>query len=172
MTTDRLLYHYCSTPTGLAIFQRRTFRLSALSAANDSLEGRVLGRVFSQLLTESDLPREVVDVISVIVEGYADSTEGFALCLSENGDLLSQWRAYAQDGLGIAIGFSSDWLTKDFGKVNFGSQFFELTKVEYGEASLSQTLKPLAKQVIEEFSEYGHFVQLSKNMTRVRTHSQ
>ena len=166
MAASRLLYHYCSTPVGLAILQTRTFRLSALSAANDSLEGRVLGRVFTRMLDETDLPTEVVDVVSVIVEGYADSTEGFALCLSERGDLLSQWRAYAQDGSGVALGFSSDWLLKDFGEVNFGSQFFELTKVEYGEAGLLQTLKPLVDKLIEGFAEHGGFVQLRENMTR------
>jgi len=168
MTADMLLYHYCSTPTGLAILRTRTFRLSALSAANDSLEGRVLGRVFSNLLAESDLPPEVVDVVSVIVEGYADSTEGFALCLSEKGDLLSQWRAYAQDGLGIAVGFSSNLLAKNFGKVNFGKQFFELIKIDYGEENLLQNLKPFADKLIAEFANYGSFVQLSKNMTRER----
>ncbi len=166
MAASRLLYHYCSTPVGLAILQTRTFRLSALSAANDSLEGRVLGRVFTRMLDETNLPTEVVDVVSVIVEGYADSTEGFALCLSERGDLLSQWRAYAQDGSGVALGFSSDWLLKDFGEVNFGSQFFELTKVEYGEAGLLQTLKPLVDKLIEGFAEHGGFVQLRENMTR------
>jgi len=168
MTVDKLLYHYCSTQTGLAILQSRTFRLSALSAANDSMEGRVLGRVFSQLLSGSGLPSEVVDVASVIVEGYPDSTEGFAFCLSEKGDLLSQWRAYSRDGLGMSIGFSSKLLVKDFGQVNLGAQFYELAKVEYGEAGLYQTLKPLADEVGEKFAKYGRFVKLSEGMTRER----
>ena len=68
--------------------RNREIRLSALSSANDTLEGRFLGKVFSQLLSDTDLPRELVDVAAVIVEGYPDSTEGFAFCLSENGDLL------------------------------------------------------------------------------------
>jgi hypothetical protein len=29
----------------------------------------------------------------------------FLTCFSENGDLLSQWRAYGNNGDGVAIGF-------------------------------------------------------------------
>lgn len=163
---DKILYHYCSTQTGLAILQSRTFRLSALSAANDSLEGRVLGRVFSDLLSEVDLSPEVADVVSVIVQGYPDSTEGFAFCLSEKEDLLSQWRAYSQDGTGISIGFSSEVLAKDFGPVNFGTQFYEVTKVGYGEEGLRKTLKPFVDEVVAKFAKYGSFVKLGAGTTR------
>lgn len=163
---DQLLYHYCSTQTGLAILQSRTFRLSALSAANDSMEGRVLGRVFAQLLSATGLPPDVVDVASVIVEGYPDSTEGFAFCLSEKGDTLSQWRAYGADGSGISIGFSAEFLGKDFGQVNFGTQFFELKKIEYGEDKLRRTLQPFADEVAEKFAKYGSFVRLGDGVTR------
>jgi hypothetical protein len=166
MTGDRLLYHYCSTQAGFAILQKRELRLSALSSANDTLEGRVLGRIFTQLLRETDLPLEVVDVASTIVEGYPDSTEGFAFCLSENGDLLSQWRSYGRDGSGIAVGFSSEMLTKDFGEVNFGARFYELIKVEYGEEGLRDALKPFADQVGAEFAEFGPFVRLKDGITK------
>ncbi|EJN00043.1 DUF2971 domain-containing protein [Phyllobacterium sp. YR531] len=168
MATDQLLFHYCSSQTAFAILQSRTFRLSALSAANDSLEGRVVGRVFGQFLAASGLPRGVVEVASIIVEGYANSTEGFALCLSENGDLLSQWRAYARDGTGIAIGFSPEFLTKDFGPINFGSQFHELVKIEYGEDGLKKTLPPLVEEMRNTFQKYGEFVKLSEGTTRER----
>lgn len=33
-------------------------------------------------------------------------TNKFICCLSEHGDILSQWRTYADDGRGFAIGFS------------------------------------------------------------------
>ena len=163
---SQVLYHYCSTPTGAAILKSRTFRLSALSAANDSLEGRVLARVFSRILSSTGLAAGVIDVAAVIVEGYADSTEGFALCLSENGDLLSQWRAYGADGAGLAIGFDSKLLAKDFGPVNFGAQFFEVTKIGYGEDALIDTLSPVVKELQRVFSGQGEFVKLRDGVTR------
>lgn len=166
MSADKLLFHYCSTQTGLAILQSREFRLSALSAANDSLEGRILGRVFADLLTEVGLLPEVVDVVSVLVSTYPETTEGFAFCLSEKADLLSQWRAYGRDGAGVAIGFSSEQLITDFGPVNFGAQFYELKKVEYGEEELRKSLRPLAQKVGAEFADYGLFARLGAGVTR------
>ena len=166
MGAEAILYHYCSAPTGFAILKNRVFRLSALSAANDSLEGRVLGREFSSLLKEAGLPQGLADVASVIVEGYADSTEGFALCLSEKGDLLSQWRAYARDATGIAIGFSPEVLRADFGPVNFGSQFFELCKVGYGVDGLHASLKPVVDTLVAEFAGLGEFVRLGQDISR------
>lgn len=168
MADDRLLFHYCSTQTGFAILQKREFRLSGLSSANDTLEGRVIGQVFAQLLHDTDLPPELVDVASVIVEGYPDATEGFAFCLSEKGDLLSQWRSYGRDGSGIAIGFSPDVLVKDFGEVNFGSKFYELVKVDYGEEGLQNSLKPIADEVAREFAQFGVFATLKNGMTKER----
>lgn len=168
MASDQLLYHYCSAQTAFSILKSRTFRLSALSAANDSLEGRVLGRVFAQLLAATGLPKGVVDVASVIVEGYVESTEGFAFCLSENGDLLSQWRAYARDGTGLSIGFSPEILKKDFGPVNFGARFHELIKVAYGEDGLREILASVAEQVKNTFSKDGEFIRLSDGTTRER----
>jgi len=163
---EELLFHYCSTPTAFAILQSRTFRLSALSSANDSLEGRVLGRVFGQLLGETNLPPGVVDVASLIVEGYPNSTEGFALCLSEKPDLLSQWRAYGSDGCGVAIGFSPEALKADYGQVNFGSNFFELRKVAYREAQLRQNLVPIVESFFEEMARYGDFIKIRDGITR------
>lgn len=39
----------------------------------------------------------------------------FVACFSSDGDVLSQWRAYADDGTGFAIGFSTEFfeLTED-----------------------------------------------------------
>lgn len=163
---SRILYHYCSSTTAHSILQSRTIRLSALSSANDSLEGRVLGAVFTELLGTTALPRGVSDVASVIVEGFADATEGFAFCLSEECDLLSQWRAYARDGTGVSIGFNSDILEADYGEVNFGSKFFELVKVEYGHDALRTSLAPFAELLHDEFAQYGEFVSFVPNMTK------
>lgn len=43
---------------------------------------------------------------NIILEKFQDiNVRPFIFCLSERGDLLSQWRAYANDGKGISIGF-------------------------------------------------------------------
>lgn len=140
--------------------------MSSLSAANDSLEGRVVGQVFTRMLSTMGLSRGVVDVASIIVEGYANSTEGFAFCLSERGDLLSQWRAYARDGTGLSIGFDSDVLVSDFGNVNFGSKFYELIQVSYGEEELEGLIFPILDNIKREVSDQGEFIRLRDGLSK------
>lgn len=58
----------------------------------------------------------------------------WAFCLSEEGDLLSQWRAYSDNGYGISIGFNAEFL--------FDFSFFVdkyclvLKKVSYSEQEM------------------------------------
>lgn len=52
----------------------------------------------------------------------------FVICFSENGDLLSQWRGYADNGRGVTIGFDYNTL-QEYVKQNFG--ILELKNVVY-----------------------------------------
>ncbi len=51
--------------------------------------------------------------ITSLRESYREWVESFynthIACFSKDGDLLSQWRAYANDGRGVAIGFNRDY---------------------------------------------------------------
>ncbi|WP_207636416.1 DUF2971 domain-containing protein [Alkaliphilus metalliredigens] len=49
----------------------------------------------------------ILDVLKHYVE-----RSSFITCFSRNGDLLSQWRAYGDDGKGVSIGFNSGLLSK------------------------------------------------------------
>lgn len=104
------------------------------------------------LLGASKLPVAIKDVTSLIVDGYPEHTEGFAFCLSEKGDLLSQWRAYSHDATGISIGFDLDILGQDFGSTNFGSQFFNVVRVSYGEDGARERLAPIVAKLVDAFS--------------------
>ncbi len=103
---------------------------------------------------------------STIVEGFPDATEGFAFCLSEHGDLLSQWRAYANNGTDISIGFSPKTLVGDFGSVNFGKSFYELVKVNYGEQELRLSIQEAVEELCNNFSDFGEFVALKDGVTK------
>lgn len=45
-----------------------------------------------------------------MLELFDHSFDGLGFCLSEERDLLSQWRGYAADATGVCIGFSRDYL--------------------------------------------------------------
>lgn len=102
-----ILYHYCSNATFLSIIESNTIRLSDLSLSNDSQEGRWIGTVLNEHLkshnANTDIPMKCFDEI-------ANMPRAFGSCLSEDGDRLSQWRAYADNASGVAIGISTNWL--------------------------------------------------------------
>jgi hypothetical protein len=104
------LYHYCSAAAFLSMIESRSIWLSSLSLANDTMEGRL---VRSLLIKEAEkrqmkpARREALDLHLATIENYFD---GLAFCLSKERDQLSQWRGYANDAQGFAIGFSMDYL--------------------------------------------------------------
>ncbi|MBY5733413.1 MULTISPECIES: DUF2971 domain-containing protein [Rhizobium] len=98
-----ILYHYCSAATFQAIISRNTIRLSALRSSNDSMEGAWYdGKLLEAIRKQAeDIPGWYFEQQAYINRG---ATVG--LCLTEAGDLLSQWRGYADDGRGFCIGFN------------------------------------------------------------------
>ena len=143
------LYHYCSANTLLSIVEHKSIWLSDAEKTNDYTEMKWL---FSQI-------EEVIEVIlSSYKEKYSNEVlmetkkivfqtiekllfkkarivqyaKSFLTCFSEAGDLLSQWRAYGNDGKGVAIGFNA----KLFNEFSNGSYY--LTKVIYNQ---EETLK-------------------------------
>src|SRR5690606_8501496 len=63
-------------------------------------------------------------------------------CFSLNGDLLSQWRGYASNGLGYAIGFDPKILNKYLAC---------LLKVEYDEEKQFQMIDLALRNILENY---------------------
>lgn len=106
------LYHYCSTETFSSIVGNRSIRLSSLTMSNDSREGAVILEVLLSLAREADLnPTLQLRLERQLRQAY-DFFDGFGFCLSEDGDLLSQWRGYADDGRGVSIGFNKQYFER------------------------------------------------------------
>lgn len=99
-----LLYHYCSPATLLAVAQYRTLRLSSVTSMNDSLELQWGVRLLADY-AEKKWADETKHVFSELLEAFSSRFGFLASCFSTEGDMLSQWRAYADDGRGFCIGF-------------------------------------------------------------------
>ncbi|MGY3593968.1 hypothetical protein ACVIGB_002017 [Bradyrhizobium sp. USDA 4341] len=107
-TNDELIYHYCGADAFTQIVRSKTMWQTAYSALNDATE-RKWG--YEQFQDAADKLRKVcgaefIDRIMEIVRLTQDHSVAMVSSYSLNGDLLSQWRAYADDGRGFAIGFS------------------------------------------------------------------
>jgi hypothetical protein len=116
-SSKELLYHYCSPATALIILQKRSLRFSDVTLLNDAEEAlwsrdQVFTRALEGLRSGRGVPAEFPQVQDCFVENLAryfdtarNVTRHYAACFSLDADSLSQWRAYAQDAEGLALGF-------------------------------------------------------------------
>lgn len=107
---DKIIYHYCSMDSFFGIIANKNIRLSNAYKANDYTE---LECIFS-IMENSMAGVFKTEFVSSLRKSYRAWLETYfrphIACFSKEGDLLSQWRAYANDGKGISIGFNRKYL--------------------------------------------------------------
>lgn len=143
------LYHYCPTASFLSIVQSRTLWLSMLDMSNDHLEGKWVHSVIERELGSREQTKTHVSALMQAVEVATGMTFAAGFCLSEEGDQLSQWRGYADDGRGFAIGFRKSYLDALAAKcrADLGAGI-SLQKVEYdGGENIETILSGIEKAV-------------------------
>lgn len=133
------LYHYCGLDSFLSIIKNSSIWLSDIQKSNDYREMAWFRQQYYNFILNKykDTKDENVKTICETIFSIA-ATDGFencpawliptarnhltetkdlffslrtyAFCLSEHSDSLGQWRGYANDGKGVAIGFSRKYL--------------------------------------------------------------
>lgn len=94
-----MLYHYCDQSAFINIIKNKVLWASDLTKMNDPTE-LVHGPQILVALYRSIFPNSKVDLSkerSLPNNGYMH----LACSMSKDGDLLSQWRAYSNDGAGF-----------------------------------------------------------------------
>ncbi len=119
-----MLYHYASIHGFKSILENRCFWMSQLSSMNDYMEHNWLKKIalerISELLKgphrwsildpqEKQLPNRLLTRLEIQLRSVPH-VDPYAVCFSCDGDVLSQWRAYANDGKGFSIGFDPESL--------------------------------------------------------------
>ena len=104
---NELLYHYCGADSFHAICMNKSIRMGDLFTMNDYMELHWGYSIWEQVASElmDEFGREFLDKIDQVI--HSSGIRGLLLSssFSLNGDVLSQWRAYADDGKGYVIGF-------------------------------------------------------------------
>lgn len=105
-TKGGLLYHYCSASTLLAILKSSSLRLGDVSEMNDSMERHWGLEALAQELEKQrkHAPESFMDFMDAAALRAGNESICLASCFSTQSDVLSQWRAYAENGAGFAIG--------------------------------------------------------------------
>lgn len=118
-------YHYCSLDSFMKIISSKKIRLTDIIKSNDSMEIKYCQSKMSELIFRIERRLEFHQVKNKHIYEFFKNFNGdtyaselfqnmqiswFAFCFSKHENLLSQWRGYADDGRGIAIGFNEYFL--------------------------------------------------------------
>lgn len=130
MEAPRLVYHYCTVEALMNILKTRCLRLSDVEKSNDYAERKWIQEMvageFCALIQEH---YEMQLEFQSCLKEFVGTKNLYASCFSEKSDLLSQWRAYAMDGRGVAIGFNKTYLERlQSGKISFLKICYDLKK--------------------------------------------
>lgn len=174
-----ILYHYCSVPTFYNIIKNKSIWLSDISKSNDSEELQWFFTIFKKRIDDTwnrylanRRKKGVIDEENAIKEGYnritntleSENAKCWGFCLSEKRDDLGQWRGYADNGCGLAIGFKSFYMEsmsllwaglKDPGeKYQFNPKF---DRVQYGSDVLEKLLQNLPDDWANDLSNHSPY---------------
>ena len=103
-----MIYHYTSIENFLKIVLSKELWLFNSRRMNDYLETNWINHLIDRKLFENKdrIDKEKMDFI---IQNYnINKWWSYLMCFSKDGDVLSQWRAYAKDGAGISIGFDEN----------------------------------------------------------------
>ena len=161
------VYHYTTLSALKAILETQSLHLSHILCSNDYTEFENGIRFFwDEWLVSAEKERKFIDVIGGIkrcgelkdASLYARKKTNccFLSCCfgKKSDDLLNQWRVYAQDGFGVAIGFDTK-VMEDVCRING----FFLGECLYRKDDKNQACDTLAEQLQKELNN-EHFKSL------------
>lgn len=166
-----IIYHYCSIDVFMKIISSKAIRLSDITKSNDSMEILWITKFIKEIF-DDEFQKEIQktqyfeqgypkETFLELVDRYSDEffKEDIRLysylvcCFSEKGDLLSQWRGYADDANGFSIGFDSEILSNLGFSAKYDTlsdNFFEYDQIEYSEYHQKNHIRKAAKQLITD----------------------
>jgi len=187
-TEPELLYHYTTQEGLLGIVEKKKIWASHLQYLNDASEGQIFTRLLieefnqrattkfedplsqirglAQLMRSSDdhpespiqLDNKEVVVFGSAAFSWISSQDAFVASFSEQGDLLSQWRAYSGETGGFSISFPRPYL-KSVGVhflENRKDSFFDdqdpLVPCRYCDKPEEESLKREIEQIVDSYA--------------------
>lgn len=148
------LYHYTDQNGFMGIISNRTLWATKIQYLNDSNEYYLATKIASKIIGERLISEKDPDII-FIYEEYLNRTQlisNMNLCvcsLTEQGDLLSQWRGYSKKMGGYSIGFDFEGI-KSIANTNG----FELVKCIYDESIQYEKVELIINNSLDLFGEH------------------
>lgn len=175
---EKILYHYCSTQKMYGIIAGKQLRMSDITKSNDYDEVKMFFPDIIDAMTDEyrknpfsfefldETDEKALSIFFRFIYEYfcvkfdKGGVTNFVICFCEEGDKLSQWRGYADNGKGVSLGFSEQELRQYSEKYK---DIMTLEKVKYKTAEeinekiistaddLLLKLKNLRKWIVDNF---------------------
>lgn len=145
-----ILYHYTSNEAFLSIIENRSIWLSNLQLSNDASEGRYFIDQTKKFILEQQKDFTLYQKPLTFLREHCTA---LGISFSEFGDLLSQWRAYADDGTGVSIGFDRKQLAVLVTKGEQSLKGMQLSKVKYADYTQEEFPSGKIISLIEEIED-------------------
>lgn len=161
------VYHYCSTDVFCQIISNRTLRFSDISKSNDSAElvwitkdireelKKEYERQSKEFQEKCPFDKVIWRKTQYSFWRFFDSSTPhtyFVMCFSQKDDSLDQWRGYADDGNGIAIGFDEDRL-QELCLQDADPECYGYSNVVYDEKDRKAVIKAEVEAIYKELNE-------------------
>ncbi|HYE08542.1 MAG TPA: DUF2971 domain-containing protein [Patescibacteria group bacterium] len=131
---DNTIFHYCSVDSFFNIIKSKSFRLGDIEKSNDSLEKKLVINAIIKLLSEElekttdQIIRNAIRETQKIVQVH--DLHSYVCCFSEERDFLSQWRGYADEAYGMAIGVDKSKVDIEIPRYNFFKVSYDSKEME------------------------------------------
>ncbi|MDR0874922.1 MAG: DUF2971 domain-containing protein [Clostridiales Family XIII bacterium] len=160
-------YHYCSQNIFHSIVKNKEIWLTDITKSNDSMEIQwilkkgepnlysLLEKIYDSEAAKyfkERIQREIFlgyckNSIEYYFKRVSSDIFCYVICFSTSHDLLSQWRGYADDAKGVAIGFSKNFLRN----IDFTiTSSTDLSRIEFGGVSYRKNPWLGLKSVLDE----------------------
>lgn len=134
---ENIIYHYCDTDAFKAIIQNKTLWLSSVYNLNDYKEIHWIKDKVKKKIEELKTKDNFAKYTAFEKLYTKQLPNVYIASFSQGGDLLSQWRAYANDGFGLAIGFNANYFKQNI--------LVNTTEVLYDESLQEEQIQSIIK---------------------------
>ena len=151
-----LLFHYTDDAGLAGILESGKIRLSDIFCQNDPSEVRH-GLAAASYAIKSKISHRRPEIELFVTSfdnfcnkgGIEGASHNFICCFSASDDDLGQWRAYANNGLGFALGFDTKKIEDAFGASNnFSNANYSSFPITYDDGKLAKVQAELAELLL------------------------
>ena len=149
------IYHYTTLSSLISIIETQTIFSTNINFLNDKNEFKFgVGLILNVVdkLKKENIENPVLDMIEEKIDRIYKS-ERYVTCFSKNGDLLSQWRAYSNNGKGVAIGFNSSLFKSSINQIISGKH------ITYDESYQLKVIEELIRIILAFFKKRKEMIE-------------